>query len=215
MYDNFDDVKEDEDPGVPTCEMFSFAEDTQQPSSSHKMTKIIRTRTISMGSLPELSTDVSEDPVDSLLIQTPDTLRHSAPHICGEEETLAIPVSEPIALQTHHSTAPDLQTLGENGAMANGSSRLHSPHMKISFSDDGLKQYCVIGPEITNSASGPNRSPFSKLRSGLSQVSQLIVNQNSSPHTRRRKQILEAQLLDNSMKSNLRFKNFQTKILIL
>lgn len=134
------------------------------------------------------------------------------------------PDDRALSVQTHHSTAPDLQALhGAHHATAPGQQgydmndpALYSSQIKMSFSDDGLKQYSIMLPENSTLAStASNRSPLSKLRSGLSQVSQLIVNQNSSPHTRRRKQVLEAQLLDNTITSKLRFKNCETKILLL
>lgn len=184
---------------------------------------IIKTRTLSLGSLPDLHVgeDSNSEGQGDLLGATPDELTHSSPQIYHTEQnadllTPSAANDRDLSCQTHHSTAPDLKTLELNGHEENPDSiaQTQSPNMRISFSDDGLKNYTLDLPGVP-AAGGQRSSALSKIKSGLSQVSHLIVNPNSSPHTRRRKQVLEAQLLDNSMKSKLRFKNCQTKILLL
>lgn len=165
-------------------------------------------------SAKSLPAAIDDETQKMTLSETRESLSSSSPQL----QTL-----QPLANQTHHSTAPCLHVLdpslnhsdteeekvqsGDN----NGINKLMTPSMKISFSDDGLKNYTVVHSE---SDVGTSRSPFSKIKSSISQVSQLIVNQ-SSPHARRRKQVLEAQLLDNHIKSANQFKEMKTKILLL
>ena len=190
---------------------------------------IIKTRTLSIGSLPDMHVgegELSEIAEDSLGV-TPNELTHSSPQIYQEDsinsdtQNAALKLNDDnnkdISCQTHHSTAPDLKALEVNGVVPrpHSPSQMQTSNMRISFSDDGIKNYAVDLPDTGGATSGQRASALSRIKSGLSQVSHLIVNPNSSPHTRRRKQILEAQLLDNTMKSKLRFKNCQTKILLL
>ena len=189
--------------------------DSVLASLSVKTPRIIKTRTLSLNSLPDLSSNDDTAAVDELSLQVTDDMFHSAPHICLDDTSYAAKEERNgLGSNTHHSTAPDLQALA--GALPPASMLPPANHssndqIKMSFSDDGFKQFSVIAPN----SHGLGRSPLSKLKSGLSQVSQLIVNPNSSPQTRRRQQVLEAQVLDNTVKSNLRFKNCKTKILLL
>lgn len=183
----------------------------------------VRLGKFGQGSLPDLTgSDLSDDEFSS------NDFRHSSPQIHSTQTPKVVnSVDEPakqLVNQIHHSTAPCLQDLDlshlssitnsshQTEQHASSDCKLTSPTMKISFSDDGLKTYTIVEADLESLTP---KSPLSKIRSGLSQVSQLIVNQSTSPHARRRKQILEAQLLDNHMKSNEQFKNCKTKILLL
>jgi len=227
MFDDFNDNDEDEDT-TDSHDLMGHI-DQSQPLP----TNIIKTRTLSVGSLPELNTSPanasslnSED-----LVYGADELSNSAPQLFHENSD-SVTASDTETLDAHyfkqdpHPTASNIQALysfdgmqetrsGEpphNHQASNG--LLNKPPNVISFTDDSFKQYSIVLP-MHSTSGAVNRSPLSKLKSGLSQVSQLIGNQNHSPHARRRKQVLEAQLSDNTMKSSLRFQNCSTNILLL
>lgn len=227
MFDDFNDNDEDEDT-TDSHDLMGHI-DQSQPLP----TNIIKTRTLSVGSLPELNTSPAN--ASSLnsehLVHGADELSNSAPQLFHENSD-TVTVSDTETLDAHyfkqdpHPTASNIQALysfdgmqetrsGEpphNHQASNG--LLNKPPNVISFTDDSFKQYSIVLP-MHSTSGAVNRSPLSKLKSGLSQVSQLIGNQNQSPHARRRKQVLEAQLSDNTMKSSLRFQNCSTNILLL
>lgn len=183
--------------------------------------RVLKTTAITVGSLPDLSTT----PTNGCLMDVNQEMNYgrlarSSPHIVVDDAaSVDTPSVSSLAGQTHHSTAPCLQSLENcNQDQTTSASELQLPSSdtaqnhgwKISFSDDALKNYTIVMSDgITN------KSPLSKIRSGLSQVSQLIVNQSTSPRSRRRRQVLEAQLLDNHMKSHEQFKYCKTKIILL
>jgi len=182
-------------PVIVTTDATEEPESTVQPN-------VIKTRQISTcsstGSLPELR----------------DTLAIDADHsgeLCSSTPDIAtrVLVSTELAQQTHHSTAPCLHSLDTNDDCGVERSSeldygLSVPRMSLSYSDEPVSQ-----------GLNTNRTALSKIKSSLSTVSQLIVHQSPTPQTRRRRQVLEAQLLDNQMNSSLRFKQYKTKILLL
>lgn len=239
IFDDFSDksVPEITPPDTATSDDQSDSHQSVSDASSgsniDRLTvESVRHRSFRQGSLPDLTT--SDSDVYNNELSSSDNFRHSSPqiHVVVEGQLPSDTVSSAddsdkrLSIQTHHATAPCLQDLKQLGdpcqepdsigqagnSVSSDGLLLTSPTMKFSFSHDGLEN---DGKMEVDSEVITRRSPFSKIRSGLSQVSQLIIHQSASPHARRRRQILEAQLLDNHMKSNEQFKNCKTRILLL